>query len=111
MVNSELNETQSIFVLGWRPNLSAIYVAITVFPVPAPPLYNNLVSIGGNSAILPEQIKLKKYNYKPYSYGCAENGSCFGDISSYTGRAKTVYVKGYYRKDGTYVRSHYRSKK
>ena len=72
---------------------------------------SNLVSIGWNSSILPEKIKLKKYNYKPYRYGCAENGSCFGDISSYTGRAKTVYVKGYYRKDGTYVRSHYRSKK
>ena len=45
------------------------------------------------------------------SYGrCAENGSCYGDISSHTGRPKTVAVKGYYRKDGTYVRGHYRSK-
>jgi hypothetical protein len=41
---------------------------------------------------------------------CAENGSCYGDISSYTGRPKTVHVRGYYRKDGTYVRSHYRSR-
>lgn len=41
---------------------------------------------------------------------CAENGSCYGDISSLTGRPKTVAVKGYYRKDGTYVRGHYRSK-
>ena len=40
---------------------------------------------------------------------CAENGSCYGDISTTTGRPKTVYVSGYYRKDGTYVRSHYRS--
>ena len=41
---------------------------------------------------------------------CAENGSCYGDISVLTGRPKTVAVKGYYRKDGTYVRGHYRSK-
>ena len=40
---------------------------------------------------------------------CAENGSCYGDVSAYTGRPKTVAVQGHYRKDGTYVRSHYRS--
>ena len=41
---------------------------------------------------------------------CAENGSCYGDISTSTGRPKTVPVSGYYRKDGTYVRGHYRSR-
>ena len=41
---------------------------------------------------------------------CAENGSCYGDISSATGNPKTVPVKGYFRKDGTYVRGHYRSR-
>lgn len=47
----------------------------------------------------------------PSSLGaCAENGSCYGDVSTTTGRAKTVPVQGYYRKDGTYVRGHYRSK-
>jgi hypothetical protein len=45
--------------------------------------------------------------YKPT---CAENGSCYGDISTLTGRPKTVHVGGYYRKDGTYVRGHYRSR-
>ena len=45
-----------------------------------------------------------------YMRSCAENGSCYGDISSYNGKAKTVHIKGYYRKDGTYVRGHYRSK-
>jgi hypothetical protein len=42
--------------------------------------------------------------------GCAENGSCYGDISAATGRPKTVNVQGYYRRDGTYVRGHYRSR-
>jgi len=41
--------------------------------------------------------------------GVAENSSYYGEISEATGRPKTVYVNGYYRKDGTYVRSHYRS--
>ena len=42
--------------------------------------------------------------------GCAENGSCYGEISPATSRPKTVHVRGYYRKDGTYVRGHYRSR-
>ncbi|MBI4704478.1 MAG: hypothetical protein HY744_25530 [Deltaproteobacteria bacterium] len=41
---------------------------------------------------------------------CAENGSCYGDISAATGRPKTVDVGGYYRRDGTYVRGHFRSR-
>jgi len=43
--------------------------------------------------------------------GCAENGSCYGDVSNITGLPKTVPVQGYYRKDGTYVRGYYRSHK
>jgi len=48
--------------------------------------------------------------YVPPAGACAENGSCYGDISSVNGTPKTVSVNGYYRKDGTYVRGHYRSK-
>jgi hypothetical protein len=43
-------------------------------------------------------------------YGCAENGSYYGDISPVTLRPKTVHVNGYTRRDGTYVRGHYRSR-
>lgn len=43
-------------------------------------------------------------------FGCSESGSCYGDISPATGRPKTVHVPGYFRKDGTYVRGHYKSK-
>jgi hypothetical protein len=42
---------------------------------------------------------------------CAENGSCRGDISKNNNSPKTIYVNGYYRKDGTYVKAHYRSRK
>ena len=33
----------------------------------------------------------------------------YGETSCLTGRAKTVRVRGYFRKDGTYVRPHFRS--
>lgn len=40
---------------------------------------------------------------------CAENESCYGDISADTGWPKTAPVSGYYRKDGTYVRGYFRN--
>jgi hypothetical protein len=46
--------------------------------------------------------------FKPYT---AENGSWYGEPSKVTNLPKTTYVSGYYRKDGTYVRSHYRSRR
>lgn len=51
------------------------------------------------------QFEISKNTY------CAENGSCLGDISMITGNPKTIFITGYVRKDGTYVRSHYRSKR
>jgi hypothetical protein len=62
-----------------------------------------------------DELKGKTFNYgfnkvRFFKSGfCGENGSCYGDISAATGRAKTVFVNGYSRSDGTYVRSHYRS--
>lgn len=44
--------------------------------------------------------------YKP---NVAENGSYYGQPNAY-GVPKTVHVSGYFRKDGTYVRGHYRSR-
>lgn len=57
-----------------------------------------------------EPSSYKSYSKSYYKSYCAENWSCYGDISVNTGRPKTVHVQGYYRKDGTYVRGHYRSK-
>lgn len=52
-------------------------------------------------------------DYRPAIPGpaCAENGSCYGDISTTTGRPRTTHVRGYFRRDGTYVRGHYRSRR
>jgi hypothetical protein len=49
------------------------------------------------------------YPSMPLPPSCSETGSCYGDISSITGLPKTVYVHGYFRSNGTYVGSYYRS--
>jgi len=43
-------------------------------------------------------------------YPVAENGSYYGEISTVNGLPRTHYVNWYYRADGTYVRSYYRSR-
>ncbi|MBV6503526.1 MAG: hypothetical protein AKCLJLPJ_01606 [Fimbriimonadales bacterium] len=56
--------------------------------------------------------KLRSYSGAYFSLTAppmAENGSYYGEISELTGRPKTIYVRSYFRSDGTYVRSHYRS--
>ena len=37
------------------------------------------------------------------------NAESYNHIKAKAGRPKTVHVRGYHRKNGTYVRSHYRS--
>jgi hypothetical protein len=50
----------------------------------------------------------KNNRYEPF---VAENGSYRGEINKKTYRTKDTYVKNYYKKDGTSVRSYWRSKK
>ena len=38
----------------------------------------------------------------------SENGDYYGIDNDGDGRIETEHVQGYYRSDGTYVRSHYR---
>lgn len=45
------------------------------------------------------------YRIQPY---IAENGSYYGQLNQ-NGVPKTVRVRGYFRRDGTYVQGHYRS--
>jgi len=85
------------------PNLELVRTAPVTTGTIAPFVFPNTSLVGSGSSPTTSPTK-------PPAIGCAENGSCFGDISEATGKAKTVAVKGYYRKDGTYVRGHYRSK-
>lgn len=45
----------------------------------------------------------------PRAFPYAENGSYYGERNA-NGVPKTVSVEGYFRKDGTYVQGHYRSR-
>lgn len=64
------------------------------------------VEVSPPQAVLPPTQQPSRPAYAP---GCAENGSCYGDISTVNGMPKTNHVNGYFRRDGTYVRGHYRS--
>jgi len=64
-----------------------------------------------DSAGNPRNLEPSPQRPTPFVPSCAENGSCYGDVSNVTGLAKTTHVNGYYRSDGTYVRGHYRSRK
>ena len=49
-------------------------------------------------------------NSSLYPPPVAENGDVRGYDNDADGRIEPTYVRGYYRRDGTYVRSHYRAK-
>ena len=62
------------------------------------------------------------YQAPPYSYtppvasysstsSKCEGVGCYGVTSTVTGLPRTTYVRGYTRKDGTYVQPHYRSRR
>jgi len=86
-------------------------IVVGVFPDKRRPIRPN------SDSFLRKQASYKSsanygVRYRQPSYSIprvSENGSYYGQISENTGRPKTVHVSGYYRKDGTYVRSHYRS--
>lgn len=48
---------------------------------------------------------------RSYAAPQCEGVGCYGVISTTTGLPRTTYVRGYTRKDGTYVRPHYRSRR
>lgn len=60
---------------------------------------------GGTFRIVPDATNSSQVlNARPF---VAENGSYYGQLNKY-GIPKTVHVRSYLRKDGTYVRSHFR---
>lgn len=70
---------------------------------------NKRLSIQERRKISRPHIKLCHLQDIAYLPDVAENGSYYGEISKLTGRPKYTFVRGYFRKDGVYVRSHYRS--
>ncbi len=93
-----------------RPAASAAQASLPVIPasgsasaVPSPTISPALIS---GATVPATRTSTSTTTAGP----CAENGSCYGDISPITGLPKTVAVHGYTRADGTYVRGYYRSK-
>ncbi len=83
-------------VTSANPNYVPVFVP-GVITVPQS-VYGNTAVTSYEPVVLPAPV-----------YGSvAENGSYYGQ-PNVNGVPKTVAVGGYYRKDGTYVRGHYRS--
>jgi len=87
----------------------------TVVAPPSNTIVGTATAVGAaGSAVVVRQAEVSApaTTTTPPTYGvpCAENGSCYGDVSTINGMPKTIHVDGYYRKDGTYVRGHYRSR-
>jgi hypothetical protein len=87
-------------------NSENLKAAFPIFPE------NLLTSRGPEKTSSPKVlVRSKQEREEEYlgQIGCGENGSCYGDLNS-SGVSKEVFVNGYYRSDGVYVRSHYRSR-
>ena len=82
---------------------------------PPRPIYDNSGSAEPSySTSAQPQYTYSRPSYGTYSSGggsgCS-SGNYYGATSCVTGLPKTVHVRGYFRKNGTYVRPHYRSKR
>ncbi len=78
-------------------------------PTPPEPIHSSLLlprrRVGSTVEILSRgsTVDYDLQRRSPDAPNVAENGSYYGQISHQTGRPRTVHVKGYTRKDGTYV--------
>lgn len=93
---------------------AASNVVVVTSPIVASPLGTAAASNSPTTPFVARSTEVVKsqdsFPSAPISgAGCAENGSCYGDISNINGMPKTTQVNGYFRSDGTYVRGHYRS--
>lgn len=71
--------------------------------------FSDLSSHDRSSKSSGQSTAVSKSTKSKISVPSSSLASGYGEISKLTGRPKTVHVNGYYRKDGTYVKPHYRS--
>jgi hypothetical protein len=107
-------------VFSWN-NLAPRFVKKRIYYCPEPVEKLADDSIAANSHPLkisptrmPRVVKGKSTPIIRDDQGCAwpyvaEDGSYYRETSALTGQPKTVYVAGFYRGDGKYVKSHFRS--
>lgn len=84
----------------------------------SPELAPQSVSAPSTSSYIPKQVNPNPITIPrapPAVYSPAARSlpttSTYGEISKTTGLPRTIPVSGYFRKDGTYVRPHYRSRR
>ncbi|WP_152095848.1 hypothetical protein [Rhizobium dioscoreae] len=65
----------------------------------------------GAAASVSRQATLNSSGYPAVPSGGCQSENYYGGISCVTGSPRTTFVGGYFRKNGTYVRSYYRSRR
>lgn len=90
------------FPAGTVVRTETVYSAPAYAPVAVAPAQSFYAAPVAVTAYEPAAVTAPAYG------SVAENGSYYGQPNA-NGVPKTVAVGGYYRKDGTYVRGHYRS--
>lgn len=93
----------------------SLLIALTIITTNVFPSFSSISSYPSSNGtekryLKSELLKKRLDNHMHPKPLYAENGSYYGELSANTGKRKTVHVRGYYRRDGTYVRGHYRSK-
>jgi hypothetical protein len=79
-------------------------------PRPTPPITATATTeTAGVTPVVPPTSSVVVPRSPGFVPSCSETGSCYGDISKLTGMPKTTFVHGYFRKNGTYVGSYFRS--
>lgn len=92
-----------------------VYRGKKISPISNSKNIETISSIKLNKSILPSKKNIQQKPSSEKTFPSCNSGfsdlsvSGYGEISEKTGRPKTVHVKGYTRKDGTYVQPHYRS--
>lgn len=71
------------------------------------------IDAGRSGTVTPpsSNVPLKEFKIESSELERAENGSFLGEVSELTGGKKTIFVQGYYRSNGTYVRGHWRAER
>eukprot|EP00918_Siedleckia_nematoides_P092914 GHVU01203915.1.p1 GENE.GHVU01203915.1~~GHVU01203915.1.p1 ORF type:complete len:165 (+),score=14.69 GHVU01203915.1:319-813(+) len=70
---------------------------------------NNSSSLAGESYNL-DSVKFRYSTYEGLFTAPAENGDFYNKDNDGDGRLEPIHVKGYTKKDGTYVKGHYRAR-
>ena len=96
-------------VSGVPPEIQALADAADCPPVTLPLISSGYLPPHQTPVLSHERAITPASKPVTWSPGVAENGDVRGADNDGDGRAEPTHVNGYFRKNGTYVRSHYRA--